>query len=87
MEQQIKIAAKLYECRNSAKMLYKEQFKTKLKPYIHLIKSVMKANNLKETSALLKISETYIYQESGVAQMMFMAAVCELLEPIENKIS
>ena len=41
----------------------------------------MKANNLEEIPALLKISQTETYQENGMAQMMFMAAVVELIEP------
>lgn len=41
----------------------------------------MKNNNLEEIPALLKISKTEHYQENGMAQMMYMAAVVELIEP------
>jgi hypothetical protein len=41
----------------------------------------MKANNLDEIPALLKISKTQLYQENGFAQMMYIAAVVELIEP------
>ena len=79
MEKQI--VAKLYECRDTAKAFFKDQYKEKLKPYTHILKEVMKANNLKEIPALLKICETQHYQESGMVQMMYMAAVVELIEP------
>lgn len=78
---QVQMAAKLYECRDTAKRFFKEEYKTRLEPYTHIVKSVMKANNLEEIPALLKISQTETYQENGMAQMMFMAAVVELIEP------
>lgn len=84
MEQQIKMAAKLYECRDTAKSLAKmqgEDYTEMLKPYSEIITKVMKANNLKHIPALLKISETKTYQDSGMAQMLFMAALTELMEP------
>jgi len=76
----IQIAAKLYDCRDTAKSLFKEEYKTKLQPYTHIVKEVMKANKLEVIPALLKISKTATYQDSGIAQMMFMAAVVELIE-------
>lgn len=80
-EKIIKMAAKLYKCRDTAKAFFKEQFKEKLQPYTHIIKEVMKSNNLYEMPALLKISKTQHYQENGFAQMMYMAAVVELISP------
>lgn len=81
MEKQVKMAAKLYECRDTAKRFFKEEYKAKLEPYTHILKAVMKANNLDEIPALLKISKTHTYQENAMGQMMFMAAVVELIEP------
>ena len=84
MEKEIKMAAKLYECRDTAKSLAKmkgEDYKQMLKPYSDIITNVMKSNNLKHIPALLKISETKTYQNSGMAQMLFMAALTELMEP------
>lgn len=83
MEQQIKMAAKLYKCRDTAKSLAKMQgddYKEMLKPYSDIITKVMKANNLKHIPALLKIIETKTYQDSGMAQILFMAALTELME-------
>jgi len=78
---QVQMAAKLYECRDIAKRFFKDEYKTKLEPYTHIIKAVMKANNLEEIPALLKISQTETYQENPMGQMLFMAAVVELIEP------
>ena len=84
MEKQIKIAAKLYECRDTAKSfakMQKEDYKEMLAPYTHIIKQVMQANKLEEIPALLRISKTNTYKDSGMAQLMFMAATVELIEP------
>lgn len=84
MEDKIKIAAKLYECRDTAKSLakiQKENYKEMLAPYTHIIKQVMEANKLEELPALLQISKTHTYQDSGMAQLLFMAATVELIEP------
>lgn len=75
------MAGKIYEYRDIAKKLYNEEYKVKLEPYTHIVKAVMKANNVEEIPALLKISKTEIYQENSISQMMFCAAVTELLDP------
>lgn len=81
MEKQIKMAARLYHCRDTAKRFFRDEYQEKLKPYTHILSAIMKANNLEEIPALIKISETNTYQESTMGQMMFMAAVVEMLEP------
>lgn len=81
MENQIKAAAKLYKCRDTAKSFFGDKYKEKVEPYKHILKQVMEANNLEEIPALLKISESEHYQQNGMAQMMYMAAVVELIEP------
>lgn len=84
MEKEIKIAAKLYECRDTAKSMAtirKQDYKEMLKPYTAIIEQVMKDNNLQHMPALLKISETQTFKDSGMAQLLFMAAMVELMEP------
>lgn len=81
METQIKIAAKLYQCRDTAKSFLKDKYKEKLEPFTHLIKETMKANNMDEIHALLLIIQTHHYQDNYMAQMMYMAAVVEMIEP------
>ena len=81
MEKEIKIAAKLYECRDAAKRFWGEEFKEKLKPFTRNIHQVMLRENMNEINALLLISKMQHYQSHGMAQMMYMAAVVELIEP------
>jgi hypothetical protein len=84
MEREIKMVARMYECRDSAKSLAKmrgEDFKEMLEPYTHILTQVIKANKLEPIPALLKISQTSVYQNSGMAQMLFMAALTEYVEP------
>ena len=80
----VQLAAKLYECRDTAKRFFRDSYKDKIKPYTEIIQAVMKANNLEEIPALLRISQTETYNESGFNQMMFMAAVLELIEPSQE---
>lgn len=90
MEKQIKMAAKLYECRDTAKSLAKMQegdYKEMLKPYTDIIRGVMEAYKLQELQALLRISKSKTYEESGMAQLLFMAATVELIEPSAEAIS
>lgn len=87
MEQQIKIAAKMYECRDTAKSLAKmqgEDYKEMLRPYSEIIEQVMKAKKLDHIPALIEISKTRTYEESGMTQLLFMAALTEMMEPSKN---
>lgn len=85
MEKAVKAAAKLYECRDTAKKFFGAEYKTTLEPYIDIVKKTMAANNCNELRALLNyISKTNMYNDSGMAQMLFMAAVVELIEPSKD---
>lgn len=84
MEKEIKIAAQLYKCRDTAKRFFRKKYAERLKPYIHIVKEVMKANELEVLEAILKISKTKTYLDDGMVQMLFMAAAVELLEPSEE---
>lgn len=77
----VKIAAKLYECRDTAKRFFRDEFPEKIKPYQNVIKGVMKKHELDVLPAILFISKTETYQSDGMIQLLFMAAACELLEP------
>ena len=84
MEKEIRMVAKMYETRDAAKSLCKMQnmdYKETLKPYTDIIKAVMAANKIEHIPALLKISESKTYQESGGNQLFFMAALTEMMEP------
>lgn len=85
IEQSVKITSKLYECRDAAKSLFKEEYFKRIIPYQDIIKSVMKANSEDEMRAVLRISKTNTFQESALAQMMFFAATVEMIEPSKEK--
>ena len=80
MEQQIKMAAKLYKCRDTAKKFYGIDYPKIMETYIQIIKKVMTEQSLEEIPALLFISKTEVYNE-GFNSMLFMAAIVEMIEP------
>lgn len=80
-EKQIKLAAKLYECRDTAKRFFKEEYREILTPYEQIIKATMKANNIDVLPALLRVAKTSTYLDSPMSQMLFMAATVEMIEP------
>ena len=59
-----------------AEQFYKE-YTTLLQPYKHLVKEVMRCNNLDEMGALVKISSTSAYQ-SMYGKAFYMSAVYEV---------
>jgi hypothetical protein len=77
----IQMAAKLYECRDTAKKFYGKEYKERIEEYKLIILKVMEKTNSEEIPALIKISKTSAYQNSGITQMLFMAAVVEIIEP------
>lgn len=81
----IQIVAKLYNCRDTAKRYLREEYEVKIQPYKHIIKEVMKSNNVDELEALLMVSDTKTYQENKFGQMMFLAATVDLIEEMEGK--
>jgi hypothetical protein len=77
------MAAKLYDCRDTAKNFFGDKYNDRIKPFKDLIQVVMKANNIEEIPALLKISDTEVYNQAGMNQLLFMAATVELIESPE----
>lgn len=80
MENQIKAAAKLYECRDTAKRFFKEEFYERIKPYQHLIQAVQKRQDKEVLPAMMECIKISTGDE-GMKMMMFMAAAVELIEP------
>lgn len=82
MEKQIKVAAKLYECRDTAKRFYRNEFKDKVDPYKKLITRYMDKTGKSVLISVLEICEIdEIKEKGGFVIMMFMAAAVELIEP------
>jgi hypothetical protein len=81
MEKLILMTAKLYDIRNTAKSFLMENYHEDLKPYMDIIKQVMEQRKIDALKALLVVSETKTYQDSGMAQMLFVTAAVEITEP------
>ena len=82
--EEMKLALKSQEYRDTAKRFYKDKFEETIKPYKDLIIQVMKANKIGAFEALLKISKTHAYEASGMAQLLFIASAVEIAESKSN---
>lgn len=75
------ITTKLYESRLQAKAFFNDKYQETVKPYKDLIAVVMKANNIKELPALIKIlNDSEFSKTNAMAELMFIAATVELIE-------
>ena len=77
---QIQIAAKMYDCRDTAKKFYKDEYDKKIKWYVDILKAIMLTENLDELKAFLFVSELEHIKDEGTALMFFAAATVELIE-------
>lgn len=80
-EADIKMVAKFYECRDSAKILHGTEYHKEIKWYIEVIKGYAAQNKVDLLKAMMRLCENPRIIESGMATMMFIAAYCELIEP------
>lgn len=80
MEKQIKIAAKLYECRDTAKRFFREEFTEKLKPYQRLLLERQKVSGKELLECLIDCLQLESIRDNGMAMMMFNAAAVELID-------
>lgn len=78
--QELKTAVTLLKYRNDAKNLLGATYPERIKPYKDIISMVMKANDIGPLQAVLKLSETEVYQQGDVAKLLFMAAAVEIVE-------
>jgi hypothetical protein len=81
MEQQIKMAAKLYRCRDTAKRFFGDEFQDKIQPYKQVISGVAKEKSIGELEAMMKICEDDVIKNNGWTLVLLMAAAVELIEP------
>lgn len=79
MEQQIKIAAKIYQCRDLAKRLYRERFPEKMKEYQEYIRAYMAKHGVSELLAVMGLLK--LVDAEGMTAINLLAAVAEMLEP------
>jgi hypothetical protein len=82
-EQNVKIAADLYEARRAARFLLGDRYAETLKPYRDFIGRVMAAESLPVLRAALKIGRS-IPPSDGIPLMCVLAATVEMIEAGEG---
>lgn len=80
-EQQVKMAAKLYKCRDTAKKLYGTEYKYKINWYIDALNGYAKYKGLDILPAVIEYCSLDDVKVNGMAVMLFMAAAVEIIEP------
>jgi hypothetical protein len=79
MEDQIKMAAKLYRCRDTAKGILKEDYHNRIADYKAVINQWNKTHDTDTLESVITICA--MPDLNGVTIMMFMAAAVEIIEP------
>lgn len=81
MREQIQLAAKLYQCQETAKSLFKGEYKEKVQPYIDLLNKLRNERKEDVLKTVIQVCKEDKIKNSGMAIMMFMAAAVEIVEP------
>lgn len=81
MEKVIKTAAKMYNHRDMAKRYYGDKYQEQIKPYMDLIKGVMKEHRLDEIKAMMRICQDETIKQHGWTVVLLTAAAVEIAEP------
>jgi len=81
METEIKIAAKLYKCRDTAKRFFREEYSEKIRPWKNIILDHQKRFSLETLPSVLELSSFESIRDDGMATMLLMAAAVEIMEP------
>ena len=76
-QQQVQMAAKLYECRDTAKRLFGDGYKARMDAYAKTIKSMTKTTDMNELQAAMHAAK----QTGGMAAVCYLAAFVEMTEP------
>lgn len=76
-EQAVKMAAKLYECRDTAKRLFGAAYQQRMEAYGQAVKSAASAMNCSEVAA----ATTLATNAGGLSAICYLAAVVEMTEP------
>lgn len=77
---QLQVAAKLEQCRDTAKRFFRGEYEAKLKPYTALLKAHMKQSGKDELHSVIELVQLDSISENGMAQMLFFSAAIELIE-------
>lgn len=82
-EQQIRIAAKMYECRDTLKRLTGDKFRERITEYQGFLRTAMQRYECDEIKAAMHLCHDERIRDSAITQMWLIAAAVELLEPSE----
>lgn len=80
MINKLRIADKLQHIQKTAKDFYGDSYSEYVKPFRMIIETVMKAKKVAPMEAFIIISETSVYQDKPQNQMLFVAALCDVIE-------
>ena len=81
MEKQIKIAEKLYKCRDTAKRFFRDEYPEKLRTYKNIIEAHQKKFSIDVLPSVYEICSWESVRDDGMMTILFMAAAVELIEP------
>jgi hypothetical protein len=82
IEEKIKMAAKLYQCRDSAKFLHGKEYKRRMEDYGKYIYAYMAKQGVDELQAAINLcTEVKDMDGAGMFTMNIFAAAIELIEP------
>ena len=77
-EQAVKMAAKVYECRDTAKRVFGDGYQKLMEAYGQVVKSVANEMRCSELSAATTLANK---AGGGMAAVCYLAAVVEMTEP------
>ena len=83
-EQAVKMIAKLYECRDTAKLLFGTGYQERMAAYGQTVKSAANAMACSELSAATTLANK---AGGGMAAICYLAAVVEIMEPSNVKLT
>jgi len=81
-EQAVKMAAKLYECRDTAKRVFGDGYHARMEAYGQVVKSAANALNCSDVAAATMLANKV---GGGMAAICYLAAVVEMTEPSNDR--
>mgnify|MGYP001599708357 FL=1 len=80
-ERTIKLAARLYEARDTAKTLLGDRFKEKMAVGIQNLEALAKEHNITVLEAAMRTAKVFNAEYNGRGALLVMAAAVEQMEP------
>lgn len=80
-EQQVKIAARIYEARDTAKRLLGDKYAAKIAEWQDAIRFYMKSTGLDGIHSVMELVSAAQRDGDAMPQMLLLAAYVEMIEP------